>query len=103
MPVWYYFGNYEFKFMQFTVKIFFGIGYRACGPRFALQPFKPKLCSSQLLRPEKPCCNALFAILILNIFMNMPAVQNCSKFAFRLGFSTLATMSAAQSGLKLTL
>ncbi len=31
--------------------------------------------------------------------MNMPAVQNCSKFSSRLGFSTLATFFTAQSGI----
>jgi allantoin racemase len=32
--------------------------------------------------------------------MNMPAGQNCSNFAFRFGFSTLATLPTAQSGFK---
>ncbi len=44
---------------------------------------KPRLCSSHLLRPEKPCCNAPFTILLLNIFINMPSAQNGCKFAFR--------------------
>ena len=48
--------------------------------------FKPRLCSRHLLRPEKPCCNARFTILLLNIFINMPSAQNRSNFAFRWGF-----------------
>ncbi len=61
---------------------------------------KPRFCSSHLLRAEKPCCNARFTILILNILVNMLPGQNRSNFAFRLGFSTLATITTAKSGLK---
>ena len=34
---------------------------------------KPGLCNRHLLRSEKPCCNARFTILILDILVNMPA------------------------------
>ena len=39
-------------------------------------------------------------ILLLNIFMNMPSLQNSSNYAFRCGFLRLATTPNAKSGLK---
>jgi hypothetical protein len=58
------------------------------------------LCSSLLLRPENPCCNAFFPILLLDIFMNMLTSQNRSNCAFRHGFLRLGADSTAQSGFK---
>ena len=37
-------------------------------------------------------------ILLLNIFMNMPSLQNRSNCAFRCGFLSLATKPTAKSG-----
>ena len=70
------------------------------GPAAFFRSIKPRLCSNLLLRLENPCCNACFPILLLDIFMNMPASQNRSNCAFRYGFLRLDTDSTPQSGLK---
>jgi hypothetical protein len=47
---------------------------------------------------SNPCCNACFTILLLNISMDMPSLQNRSNCTFRCDYLRLATTTTAKSG-----